>query len=200
MSSPSEQATQRVERKELAAREKLDRAQTRAAKSEKVPAGKRLADRLLTLIELGGIALIIHLFRRPLKHLVRDIARELEIGAVVIKDGLKKIGDQIEADEKALRSKIIAAYHEDPILMHKIGPQLWEQLTNADWANEIYSEKSAIPSAVEDNFIVGTGRGATTLRSTIVRGISVQHLAIAKWLVGNSADLNEIGRFENPRS
>lgn len=180
----------------LKAQEKEAKVGSRSAKESKPGEAKRLTDRLITLIELGGVALVVHLLRKPLEHFALKVAKDIYKGIHVVEDGLKDLAKGIEATELTVRADIRARYFEDPILMHKLGPGLYTQLiANANWDTTIHHPDGSYPGEVADLFIAGTGRGATQLRGALAHGVSVQVLALTKWFIGNSANLQEIGRF-----
>jgi hypothetical protein len=187
----------RLEQQQLKAAKEEAKAAKKAAAQGKT-AGQKFASRLVTLIELGGIGLVIYVLRKPLEHVVLRIAVDIYKTAHVLEDGLKDVATAVQATDLKIRKDIVARYFEDPILMHKLGPNLYTQLvTNAHWEESIINPDTAYPGAVSDLFIVGTGRGATQLRGAIVHGISLQIWAIVEWLIGNGANLQKIGRFEN---
>lgn len=200
--------TERLQRVQTQAAEQAAKASKESRKSmiatlrktQTVPAAEKLAKRLLILLELGAIGGVIYLLRKPLeKFALKAAALIYEAVPEVIND-LKQIGDKIEDAELQLRRAMIARYLQDPILMHKIGPGLYTQLVNnANWGTTIHYPDGEYPAAVPQLFLAGTGRGATQLRGSIVRGISIQMFALIKWFVGTSADLQTLGRFElNP--
>lgn len=170
--------------------------EARAVREEKPTAAKRLATRLVTLIELGGVALVIHLLRKPLKKFVDKVGEEVYKGVHVIEKGLKGVNADIVATELRIRADIRKRYFEDPILSHKLGPGLYRELIqNAEWDTTIHHPDGSYPGAVADQFVAGTGRGATTLRGAIAHGISLQVLGLSKWFIGNGANLQKVGHF-----
>jgi hypothetical protein len=172
------------------------KADIRAQKAEKPDAAKRLTDRLLTLIELGGVAGLVYLLRKPLEKFSIKVLEEIYKGIHVIEDGLKTAESGVEAAELRIRTDLRARYFEDPILCHKLGPNLYTQLfESAAWDTTIYHADSSYPSAVADLFLAGTGRGATQLRGSVAHGVSLQMLALVKWFAGNGADLQKLGSF-----
>lgn len=203
MADAAERATVKTERAE--AREA--RAQTKAARESAPGFTKTFETRLVTLLELGAVALVIRLLRKPLEHFAIKVAEDVYKGLHVIKDGLKDVAQGIEKAELSIRKDVRARYFEDPVLAHRLGPDLYVALIkNGDfnvapssvddgWDLTIHNPDSSYPGGIPDLFVAGTGRGATQLRGAVAHGVSLQILALTQWFIGNSARLQEMGDF-----
>lgn len=206
----AEQREDRAERKqrEAAAEQRREAAEAQR-KSEKAAATRnkllkalaptgteRFTKRLITLIELGAVGLLVYVLRKPLEHFAGRVAADIYKGLHVIKDGLKDGFTDVEKAETDIRAYVRDTWLRDPILMHKLGPGLYRELIlNAAWDTTIHSPDGSYPGRVADLFVAGTGRGAFQLRGSIVYGVSIQILALIQWFIGNSADLQSVGRF-----
>jgi hypothetical protein len=209
----SDAAVQRSTVRTERAQERAAKEEGRAAKESAPGLTKRFENKLVALLELGMVALLIKFFHKPLEHAALKIAEDVYELGKLIADGFKDVEASVKgtivAAEQTIRKDLRLRYFEDPILSHKLGPNLYSALILggdstkklADvpeedrWDLTIQRPDGAYPSRVPDLFVAGTGRGAIRLRGKIAHGVSLQIKALTHWFVGNSARLQTIGDF-----
>jgi hypothetical protein len=144
--------------------------------------------KLISYVELGGIILLIGVFRKPLLKLGSKVFKDIDTEAVKVDNKLKSA---IISAEIALRKAIVESYLMDPIQCYRIGPGVYEQLIiNGDWHENIYTHFDSLPTTVPTQFNIGTGTGAIGVTNSLLRGLSVQLIGILDYLIISGQDLN----------
>lgn len=161
---------------------------SKEARAAKLAAQTSPLRKVVNLAELGAIGYLLYYFRKPLKTIGHKVFEEIDKEVIKITEAIKI---KIMTDELALRKAIVNNYLLDPIQAYRLGPSLYNELiTNAGWHLNIYTTYDAIPASVSPTFTIGTGSGAITVSSTLVKGLSVQILALCEYLIASGQPLD----------